>query len=136
MYMLKPVSEALKTFPLCIYSNIDTGELCEYFSNHLGEMKEIYSLLDDLNNKVTNVLQSTAQVKYRCDASAVVKSSNSVRHAGFVCFLCIFKKYMYIFTTLEERGSLTKVKIQNFIMVNFSLTPRRTEQTSSLPVSL
>lgn len=128
MYMLKPVSVALKTFPLCIYSNIDTGELCEYFSNHLGEMKEIYSLLDDLNNKVTNVLQSTAQVKYRCDASAVVKSSNSVRH--------IFKKYMYIFTTLEERGSLTKVKIQNFIMVNFSLTPRRTEQTSSLPVSL
>uniref|UniRef100_K1R0F1 N-terminal EF-hand calcium-binding protein 1 n=1 Tax=Magallana gigas TaxID=29159 RepID=K1R0F1_MAGGI len=42
-------------------NNIDTGELCEYFSNHLGEMKEIYSLLDDLNNKVTNVLQSTAQ---------------------------------------------------------------------------
>ncbi|XP_062611379.1 N-terminal EF-hand calcium-binding protein 1-like [Saccostrea cucullata] len=42
-------------------NNIDTGELCEYFSNHLGEMKEIYSLMEDLNHKVTNVLQSTAK---------------------------------------------------------------------------
>jgi hypothetical protein len=45
-----------------IFSNIDTGELCEYFSNHLGEMKEIYSLMEDLNHKVTSVLQSTAKV--------------------------------------------------------------------------
>ncbi|XP_048753005.2 N-terminal EF-hand calcium-binding protein 1-like [Ostrea edulis] len=42
-------------------NNIDTGELCEYFSNHLGEMKKIYSLVEDLNHKVTSVLQSTAK---------------------------------------------------------------------------
>ncbi|XP_022338323.1 N-terminal EF-hand calcium-binding protein 1-like [Crassostrea virginica] len=42
-------------------NNIDTGELCEYFISHLGEMKEIYSLIEDLNSKVTSVLQSAAQ---------------------------------------------------------------------------
>lgn len=80
MYMLKLVSEVLKIFFLCIYSNIDTGELCEYFSNYLGEMKEIYFLFDDFNNKVINVLQFIVQVKYRCDVFVVVKSLNFVRY--------------------------------------------------------
>lgn len=103
MYMLKPVSVALKTFPLCIYSNIDTGELCEYFSNHLGEMKEIYSLLDDLNNKVTNVLQSTAQVKYRCDACC--SKELELCQTCWICLLFVhFQKiYVYLYNTGRKR---------------------------------
>ncbi|KAJ8303332.1 hypothetical protein KUTeg_019728 [Tegillarca granosa] len=41
--------------------NIDTGELCDYFSQHLGEFKEIYRLVEDLNQKITNVLMTTSQ---------------------------------------------------------------------------
>ncbi|KAL5021281.1 hypothetical protein ScPMuIL_000436 [Solemya velum] len=41
--------------------NIDTNELCAYFSKHLGEFKEIYGLVEELNNKISSVLQSTSQ---------------------------------------------------------------------------
>ncbi|KAK3086258.1 hypothetical protein FSP39_015845 [Pinctada imbricata] len=42
-------------------NNIDTGELCEYFSKHLGPMKEVYALVEELQQKVTNVLFSTSE---------------------------------------------------------------------------
>ncbi|KAH3769609.1 N-terminal EF-hand calcium-binding protein 1-like [Dreissena polymorpha] len=40
---------------------IDPKELCDYFANHLGPFKEILSLIEDLNVKVSNMLVSTAQ---------------------------------------------------------------------------
>lgn len=40
---------------------IDPKELCDYFSTHLGPFKEILSLVEDLNTKVSNVLVSTSK---------------------------------------------------------------------------
>ncbi|XP_052816923.1 N-terminal EF-hand calcium-binding protein 1-like [Mya arenaria] len=40
---------------------IDPKELCDYFATHLGSFKEILSLIEDLNTKVSNVLVSTSQ---------------------------------------------------------------------------
>ncbi|CAI9715127.1 N-terminal EF-hand calcium-binding protein 1-like isoform X2 [Octopus vulgaris] len=42
-------------------NNIDTEELCAYFSLHLGAFKDIYAVLDDLNSNMTSVLFSTSQ---------------------------------------------------------------------------
>lgn len=50
-------------FYFVFVSNIDTNELCAYFSKHLGEFKEIYGLVEELNNKISSVLQSTSQVQ-------------------------------------------------------------------------
>ena len=44
------------------FSNIDTNELCTYFSQHLGEFKEIFGLLEEINRKMTNMLYGTAKV--------------------------------------------------------------------------
>ncbi|KAK7115208.1 N-terminal EF-hand calcium-binding protein 1-like isoform X2 [Littorina saxatilis] len=41
--------------------NIDTGELCEYFRQHLGDFKVIFGTCDDLNKSLTKVLYSTAE---------------------------------------------------------------------------
>ncbi|GFR78961.1 N-terminal EF-hand calcium-binding protein 1 [Elysia marginata] len=43
-------------------NNIDTNELCTYFTQHLGEFKEIFGLLEEMNKKMTNVLYGTAKV--------------------------------------------------------------------------
>lgn len=40
---------------------IDPKELCDYFAAHLGPFKEILSLIEDLNTKVSNVLVSTSK---------------------------------------------------------------------------
>ncbi|XP_060582777.1 N-terminal EF-hand calcium-binding protein 1-like [Ruditapes philippinarum] len=40
---------------------IDPKELCDYFSKHLGQFKEILSLVEDLNTKVSNMLLSTSK---------------------------------------------------------------------------
>ncbi|XP_059149700.1 N-terminal EF-hand calcium-binding protein 1-like isoform X2 [Physella acuta] len=37
-------------------NNIDIGELCTYFTQHLGDFKEIFGLLEEMNRKMTNVL--------------------------------------------------------------------------------
>ncbi|XP_077983309.1 N-terminal EF-hand calcium-binding protein 1-like [Glandiceps talaboti] len=42
-------------------NNIDTGELCTYFSKHLGPFQEIFAALEDLSHSVTNALQVTAK---------------------------------------------------------------------------
>ncbi|KAL3859501.1 hypothetical protein ACJMK2_009719 [Sinanodonta woodiana] len=42
-------------------NNIDTGELCDYFSKHLGEFQELYGILEDLNKKINGILASTSQ---------------------------------------------------------------------------
>ena len=49
---------------MCVscYSKIDTGELCSYFSQHLGDFKEIFGTCEDLNKSMTKVLYSTAEV--------------------------------------------------------------------------
>lgn len=43
-------------------NNIDTNELCTYFTQHLGEFKEIFGLLEEMNKKMTNVLYGTSKV--------------------------------------------------------------------------
>ncbi|XP_038069249.1 N-terminal EF-hand calcium-binding protein 1-like [Patiria miniata] len=40
--------------------NIDTGELCTYFSKHLGPYREIFAALEDINVSVSTALQTTA----------------------------------------------------------------------------
>lgn len=40
---------------------IDPRELCDYFSQHLGQFKELYALLEDLNNKVSSLLVGTSK---------------------------------------------------------------------------
>lgn len=40
---------------------IDPRELCDYFAQHLGQFKEIYALLEDLNNKVSSLLVDTSK---------------------------------------------------------------------------
>lgn len=40
---------------------IDPKELCDYFSTHLGPFKEILSLVEELNTKVSDVLVSTSK---------------------------------------------------------------------------
>ena len=47
---------------ILLYSKIDTGELCAYFSQHLGDFKEIFGTCEDLNKSMTKVLYSTAEV--------------------------------------------------------------------------
>lgn len=42
-------------------NNIDTGELHDYFSKHLGQFQELYCLVEEFNTKLTNVLVSTSQ---------------------------------------------------------------------------
>ncbi|XP_070575594.1 N-terminal EF-hand calcium-binding protein 1-like [Ptychodera flava] len=42
-------------------NNIDTGELCAYFSQHLGPFREIFAALEDVSGSVTKALQSTAK---------------------------------------------------------------------------
>jgi len=41
-------------------SYIDPKELCDYFAQHLGPFKDVLSLIEDLNTKVSNVLVTTA----------------------------------------------------------------------------
>ncbi|XP_022108117.1 N-terminal EF-hand calcium-binding protein 1-like isoform X2 [Acanthaster planci] len=41
-------------------TNIDTGELCTYFSKHLGPYREIFAALEDINSSVSTALQTTA----------------------------------------------------------------------------
>ena len=45
-------------------SNIDTGELCAYFSKHLGPFKDIFCALEDLNNAASKALVKTAEVRF------------------------------------------------------------------------
>uniref|UniRef100_A0A8D0EPG5 N-terminal EF-hand calcium binding protein 1 n=1 Tax=Strix occidentalis caurina TaxID=311401 RepID=A0A8D0EPG5_STROC len=39
--------------------NLDTEELCEYFSQHLGEYKNVLSVLEDLNITVLRAMDKT-----------------------------------------------------------------------------
>nr|KAG5708028.1 hypothetical protein BaRGS_025166 [Batillaria attramentaria] len=48
--------------------NIDTGELCTYFSHHLGDFKEIFGNLEDLNKCMTKVLYATAEAYKSADS--------------------------------------------------------------------
>ncbi|XP_030833669.1 N-terminal EF-hand calcium-binding protein 1 [Strongylocentrotus purpuratus] len=43
-------------------NNIDVGELCEYFSAHLGPFKEIFGGVEDMSVFVSSALQQTSQV--------------------------------------------------------------------------
>ncbi|XP_041376232.1 N-terminal EF-hand calcium-binding protein 1-like isoform X2 [Gigantopelta aegis] len=43
-------------------NSIDTGELCSYFSKHLGEFRCIFASVEDLSAKITNALFATAPV--------------------------------------------------------------------------
>ncbi|XP_054763442.2 N-terminal EF-hand calcium-binding protein 1-like [Lytechinus pictus] len=43
-------------------SNIDVGELCEYFSANLGPFKDIFGGVEDMSAFVSQALQQTAQV--------------------------------------------------------------------------
>ncbi|XP_025076329.1 N-terminal EF-hand calcium-binding protein 1-like isoform X1 [Pomacea canaliculata] len=47
--------------------NIDTGELCAYFSQHLGEFKEVFGMLEDLNKSITDVLFSISKAHDAAD---------------------------------------------------------------------
>lgn len=42
-------------------NNIDTGELCSYFSSHMGEFKGIFSALEDLTQAVSGALNKSAK---------------------------------------------------------------------------
>ncbi|XP_013396077.1 N-terminal EF-hand calcium-binding protein 1-like [Lingula anatina] len=42
-------------------NNLDTGELCTYFSHHLGPFKEMFGALEDLNHSMTKALNQSAQ---------------------------------------------------------------------------
>ncbi|XP_064599196.1 N-terminal EF-hand calcium-binding protein 1-like isoform X2 [Liolophura sinensis] len=42
-------------------NNIDCGELCSYFSKHLGPFKEIYAKVGELNTVVNDALVKTSQ---------------------------------------------------------------------------
>ncbi|XP_072024669.1 N-terminal EF-hand calcium-binding protein 1-like [Amphiura filiformis] len=42
-------------------NNIDTGELCTYFAEHLGPYKEIFAAMEDLNASVSAALVNTSQ---------------------------------------------------------------------------
>ncbi|XP_013412335.1 N-terminal EF-hand calcium-binding protein 1-like [Lingula anatina] len=42
-------------------NNLDTGELCTYFSQHLGPFKEMFGALEDLNHSMTKALNQSAQ---------------------------------------------------------------------------
>ena len=48
---------------LLFFSFIDPRELCDYFAQHLGQFKEIYALLEELNAKVSDLLVDTSKVK-------------------------------------------------------------------------
>lgn len=39
---------------------IDPSELCQYFSQHLGEFKQIYDVVEDLQSKINSALHTTA----------------------------------------------------------------------------
>lgn len=47
-----------------VFSNIDCGELCSYFSKHLGPFKEIYAKVGELNTVVNDALVKTSKVMY------------------------------------------------------------------------
>ncbi|CAC5419852.1 unnamed protein product [Mytilus coruscus] len=40
---------------------IDPGELCQFFSQHLGEFKQIYDVVEDLHTKINTALHTTAK---------------------------------------------------------------------------
>lgn len=40
---------------------IDPGELCQFFSQHLGEFKPIYDVVEDLHTKINTALHTTAK---------------------------------------------------------------------------
>ncbi|XP_076470651.1 N-terminal EF-hand calcium-binding protein 1-like isoform X2 [Babylonia areolata] len=48
-------------------NNIDTEELCSYFSQHLGDFKEMFGTCEDLNKSMTKALYSTAQAYKTAD---------------------------------------------------------------------
>uniref|UniRef100_A0A8B9MMU6 EF-hand domain-containing protein n=1 Tax=Accipiter nisus TaxID=211598 RepID=A0A8B9MMU6_9AVES len=42
--------------------NLDTEELCEYFSQHLGEYENVLSVLEDLNITILKAMDKTKKV--------------------------------------------------------------------------
>lgn len=61
--VLKPeeLDELFNTIDTHNSNNIDTGELCTYFSNHLGPYQQIFGALEDLTQGVSKALQQTAE---------------------------------------------------------------------------
>ena len=50
----------IHSFKFC--SNIDTGELCSYFSKHLGSFREVFDAVEVLNSTVSKALHKSAEV--------------------------------------------------------------------------
>ena len=48
----------------CVFSEIDTGELCTYMSAHLGPFRDVFSAVEGMNLSITKALQTTAQVNH------------------------------------------------------------------------
>uniref|UniRef100_A0A8C1RG76 N-terminal EF-hand calcium binding protein 1 n=1 Tax=Cyprinus carpio TaxID=7962 RepID=A0A8C1RG76_CYPCA len=45
-------------------NNVDTDELCEYFSQHLGEYENVLAALEDLNVSILKAMDKTKKVMY------------------------------------------------------------------------
>uniref|UniRef100_A0A673AR37 EF-hand domain-containing protein n=1 Tax=Sphaeramia orbicularis TaxID=375764 RepID=A0A673AR37_9TELE len=43
--------------------NVDTDELCEYFSTHLGEYEKVLAALEDLNISILKAMDKTKKVR-------------------------------------------------------------------------
>ncbi|XP_041755786.1 N-terminal EF-hand calcium-binding protein 1-like [Coregonus clupeaformis] len=42
--------------------NVDTDELCDYFSQHLGEYEKVLAALEDLNRTILKAMDKTKKV--------------------------------------------------------------------------